>query len=263
MTETSIFPGATPVSDAGMDMMPPTNDHDDSEGGGNRRNLMIIGAVAGVIIVLAAAYMLLHKSPSSTPQLARPPATAPVKPVTTTHTGASKGSTKGSSNGKGASHGKGTTLPKVAKQPTVRDPFKPLVTAPVTTGGAASSTTTVTPTTTTTTNPNSGIPVTTTTTPPVTTPPSTTTTPGTGGKTVGPPLSIQLMSTNGQKATFKVVYAQHKFRRFIVQAPSATSDTGTVFDKVFALIGVQNGQATIQVGDDTPFDLATGVSHVV
>jgi hypothetical protein len=36
-----------------------------------------------------------------------------------------------------------------------------------------------------------------------------------------------------------------------------------VFDKVFALIGIQRGVATIQIGDATPFDLTTGIAHSV
>jgi hypothetical protein len=98
---------------------------------------------------------------------------------------------------------------------------------------------------------------------PVTTPTTPTTTTTGTGKTSGGPQWIQLMSVHGQDATFNVGYAHHKFRRFTVSAPKAGSTTGTVFDKIFALIGVQSGEATVQIGDGTPFDLETGISHTV
>ncbi|MBV9486435.1 MAG: hypothetical protein JO246_10290, partial [Frankiaceae bacterium] len=162
--------------------------------------------------------------------------------------------------------GKPATLPKKAKKTSVRDPFKALVLAPVATSGTAESTTTVnapggSQNTTTT---NDG-----TTTTPVTqpsqpvTPSQPPTTPPGHGKTSGAPLWIQLMHVTGDRATFNVGYAHHKFRKFVVQAPKASAQRGTVFDKIFALIGIQNGAVTIQIGDDTPFDLTKGVSHVV
>jgi len=98
-----------------------------------------------------------------------------------------------------------------------------------------------------------------------TTVPASGTTKTTGnGTTSGDPQWIQLESTKGTtKATFKVGYAGGKYRVYVVQAPKATSTTGTVFDTEFALIGVQHGSATIQIGDATPFDLPTGVAHKV
>jgi hypothetical protein len=243
MTETSILSGAAPSTDAGIDMVPPGTGSDESEGG-NRRRLLILGAIAGVIVLAAAAYMLLHKSSST------PTAAPPVPSTTVVHHAAPPKTPKGKGHG-----GKSTSLPKKANHATVRDPFLALVTAPVqTTGGAASTTTVTAPTA-----PTTG------TTPVVTPTTGTTTTTPTkgGGKTAGAPLWIQLTRTHGQAATFKVGYAHHKFRLFDVQAPTPTSNSGTVFDKVFALIGVQNGQATLQIGDATPFDLSEGLSHVV
>jgi hypothetical protein len=80
----------------------------------------------------------------------------------------------------------------------------------------------------------------------------------------GQPLWIRLVSTNGDKsATFDVGYPHHKFHRFKVLAPPPSATRGTVFDKVFALLGIQSGTVTMQIGDATPFDLSTGVAHSV
>ena len=49
--------------------------------------------------------------------------------------------------------------------------------------------------------------------------------------------------------------------RFTVTAPGPGSTTGTIFDNEFALLSIQGNEVTIQVGDDTPFDLRKGVSH--
>jgi hypothetical protein len=242
MTETSILPGAEPSTDEGVDMVPPGTGPEEPDDG-HRRRLMIIGAIAGVIVLAAAAYMLLHKSPSTPAPFV--PRSGAVHTTTPSH--APKPS-KGNGNPK--------TLPKKANHPTVRDPFNPLLLAPVATNGAPASTTKVTAPTT--------APVPTTGTAPVPQPTApTTTTPGSGNPANGSPLWIELMKTRGRSAVFDVGYAHHSFRKFVVQAPKATSQHGTVFDKVFALIGVQNGQVTLQIGDATPFDLAKGVSHTV
>jgi hypothetical protein len=262
MTETSTINGPATSSDSGIDMVSPAAGVDDVDGG-NRRRLVILGAVVGVVVLAAAAFLLLHKGSSSTPdQTFVPRSSHPVAaPSSASHSGATKGSSK---SGNGSGHqSQPTKLPKKAKRPSVRDPFKALVLPPVTTSGTASSTTTVTapsaqPTAPVGVQPSQPVVQ------PVPQPTSSsTTTPGHGGKTTGAPLWIQLMKTHLDKATFKVGYAHHKFRKFVVQAPKPSSQQGTVFDKVFALIGIQNGAATIQIGDDTPFDLTTGVSHVV
>ena len=89
--------------------------------------------------------------------------------------------------------------------------------------------------------------------------------PSTGNQgTSGAPLWVELLSVQGTRsATFDVGYAHHKFRRFKVIAPSPTSARGTVFDGEFALLGIQGDTVTIQVGDDTPFDLTPKVAHSV
>jgi hypothetical protein len=259
MTETSILPGAAPATDSGIDMVPPGTGVEESDSGSNRRNLMILGAIAGVIVLAAAAFMLLHKSsPAAQPFVPHSAAGAPSNPAPA-HSAkpGANGSGHGNSNG-----GKPATLPKKAKHSAVRDPFAALVLAPVQTSGDASSTTTVTAPSAAPSQP----PVGTVPTEPVIQPTdggTQTTTPGNGGKTTGAPLSIQLKGVTGQKATFDVFYAHHKFRKFVVEAPRPSSQRGTVFDKIFALIGIQNGQVTIQIGDDTPFDLSTGISHAV
>lgn len=259
MSETSIISDAAPLAESGIDMVPPGTGVEESEGGGDRRRLMIIGAVVGLLVVVAAAYLLLHKgSPASSDSSfvphsthAAPPASSGKAPATGT-----KAPATGSATGKVATTP--VKLPRKAKAPQARDPFKPLILAPVAAGaGGATTTTTVTaptaaPTGSTQTTPTGTVPA----------PAPSQTTTG-HGTTQGTPLWIQLMSVKGDQATFKVGYAQHKFRRFIVQAPKAASSTGTVFDNVFALIGIQNGQVTIQIGDDTPFDLSRGISHAV
>jgi hypothetical protein len=247
MTETPIISGEAPPTDSGVGMLP-SNEDSDAADGGNRRRLMIIGTVAGLIILAAAAYLLLHKSPSSTPTSGAVPRGV----VVVHHTTPAKSHTAA----KGAKKTKSVKVVKVAHGPQVVDPFAPLVTAPVATTGAPASSSTVTSSSTApSTAPSTG-------TQPVTTPSTgTTTTTGTG-KTAGGPLWIQLMSASGQTAHFKVGYAHHKFRDFTVLAPKASSDQGTVFAHEFALISVQSGQATIQIGDGAPFILTTGVSHV-
>jgi hypothetical protein len=245
MTETSILPGAEPATGEGADMTPPGIGAEETDGR-DRRRLLIIGAIVGAIVLAAAAYLLLHKGSSSPAPLVAPAAAGPAS-VTTPSKAPKPG--KNSGNPK--------TLPKKANRPDVRDPFNPLVVAPVTTGGAPASTTTVKA-------PSAGSGTAPTSTTPVTTPTSpSSTTPGTGKSTSGGPLWIELMRVHGRSALFDVGYAHHSFRKFVVQAPTPSSSQGTVFDKVFALIGVQDGEATLQIGDATPFDLAKGISHTV
>jgi hypothetical protein len=237
MSDTSILPG---LGREAVDPDPnvPASDAD-SVGGDNRRKLLMAGAGAGVIIVGAAAFFLLHGGGSSTPDTL-----APVPHGVVSHKAAAATKTKPGS----------TTLPKVDKHRIVRDPFAPIITAPVATTGSASSTTVSATSTSPATSTTTTTPVTTTTTPVTTT----------SNAPAGSPIWIELVKTNGDKtATFKVGYRHHQFRQFTVSAPAPSADKGTVFDKEFALIGVQNGQATLQVGDATPFDLAKGVAHVL
>jgi hypothetical protein len=251
MSETSILPGAGNPTDAGIGAEPPDSDVEDTDGG-SRRRLMILGAIAGVIVLAAVAYLLLHKSSPATVATPVPP-TAVQSTAPKAHSG-SKATHKGSPS----------TLPKVAKQAAVRDPFTPLVVAPIATGDAPASSTKVTNPTGTSTPPATTVTTTGGTNPVTVQPQPTASSTTTGnGHTAGSPQWIQLMKVHGQTATFDVGYAHHKFRRFIVSAPKADSAQGTVFDKIFALIGVQNGEATVQIGDATPFDLETGISHTV
>jgi hypothetical protein len=251
MSDTSILPGAGPSTESDVDMVPPGTGVEESESVGDRRRILIIGAVAGAIVLAVAAYMLLHGGSSSSTQTFVP-----------THAGGTGHSAaptprQGGSGNNGGNSSKAPTLPKKAKHQSVRDPFKPLVLAPVTTDTGPTTTTTVkAPKTLPSTSPTTPVAPTT----PVSPPPSGTSSPPTTG---AGPQWIQLKRVHGRTAVFDVGYRHHKFRRFAVQAPPAGSQQGTVFDKIFALIGIQNHGATIQIGDDTPFDLTKGVSHVV
>jgi hypothetical protein len=241
MTETSILPVSS-------DNAQPPGDHQDSEDGGaagaNRRKLLIAGGVAGVAVLAVAAFMLLHGgSSSATPGAAVVPH-GTVKPAV-------------SAQPTSAGSGKKTTLPKKSKVQAGRNPFIPLFAAPVTGDTAVGGTTTVT-----------SVPSTGTTAPPVvgSSPAPTPTSPPVGA--LGAPKYIELLSTKGTRsATFRVGYAHHKFKQFAVSAPAAGASTGTVFATDFALIQVRSsgvphqGIATIQIGDDAPFDISGGVSR--
>jgi hypothetical protein len=235
MTDTSILSEGAASTD-GTGMLPDQGDGDGAEGG-NRRRLLIIGTVAGVIILALAAYLLLHKGSSSSSS------SGGLVPRGVVQSAPAKAHHAAKTTKKAAS----TKLPKVAKGPAAKDPFKALILPPVVTSGAPASTSTVAPTTAPTT------PVTTPTTGP-------TTNPGSGQSAAGP-LWIELTSATGNIANFKVGYAHHKFREFTVRAPKASSDQGTVFAKEFALISVQDGAATVQIGDGAPFILTVGISH--
>ncbi|MDQ1696839.1 MAG: hypothetical protein QOJ03_2192, partial [Frankiaceae bacterium] len=75
---------------------------------------------------------------------------------------------------------------------------------------------------------------------------------------------VELVSVKGtSSATFVVGYSNGKKSRTVqyshVAAP--TSSLGTTFGGVFALLSVQDGTATVQLGDGTPFDLAPGFGN--
>jgi hypothetical protein len=77
---------------------------------------------------------------------------------------------------------------------------------------------------------------------------------------------VELVRTSGTKsATFVVGYSNGKSlitKTFSnVLAPKAGSTSGTTFAKRFALLSVQNGEATIQFGDGTPMDIAPGAAN--
>jgi hypothetical protein len=151
--------------------------------------------------------------------------------------------------------GSGTTktrLPKKSKVQAGRDPFAPLITAPVTTGTAVGTTTLVG---------SSPAPDPTASAPAAgPTPAPTPTAPAAGP--LGTPKYVQLLTTKGtHTATFRVGYKNHKFKQFRVTAPSAGASSGTVFALDFALISVKSGIATIQIGDGPPFQLTPGVAR--
>jgi hypothetical protein len=266
MTESSILPGGVPGGGGGGVGVPTPYGFDDEPGGGDRRRLMILGGIAGVVVLLLAAYLLLHGSgggssnDSSTGLVPRGTPNAAVSP--------SPSSTSGG-NGTKPQQSPGTKLPPKSHTRLARDPFKALFsTAPPSAGGGAATGTDTGETGT------GGAPVTVTTVgpEPVTSTgtvipggPSEGGTPssGTGGVTTqGDPIWVELISTNGVKdAVFDVGYQAHKFRRFTVSAPAAGSTAGTIFDDEFSLLSIQGRQVTLQVGDDTPFDLHEGVEH--
>jgi hypothetical protein len=262
MTETSILPGASPVGDAGNPMVPVPPDADEPSGD-NRRRLMILGLIAAIVVIAAAAYLLLHKSSSSSDSGSFTPP-APV-PTSATHTGSTGTTTtaKGSTSHGGTKGAKtGTTLPRKSHTALVRDPFHPLVSAPVAGSNAGPSATTAPVSSTTVT------PAPQSTSPTVVINPTTPTSGGTpttgthGQTTTGAPIYVRLISVQGtHSAIFDVGYAHNKFRRFKVIAPDPNSARGTVFDAEFALLGVQGSTATVQIGDDTPFDLSIREAH--
>jgi hypothetical protein len=235
VTESSILPGTAPAAPADPGVPPPL-DFDEPEGG-DRRRLIIIGAVLLALVLVVVAFMALkgHGSSSQTlPPVVRgtPPAAQPAP-----SSSAAAGKT-------------GTMLPKKSTKQLARNPFKPLISTPGPGAGSASSI--------------NGAPVT------AVTPPASgvgqPTSPSQGGTAPvgGHPQWIELVSTQGSSsALFAVGYAHNKVYRFDVAAPKAGSAQGTVFDGEFSLLSIQDGQATIQVGDDTPFDLRPKTVHSV
>jgi len=204
--------------------------YDDEDGGNdNRRKLAIVGAVLGVLVLVVVAFFLLKGGGSS--------ATSDSSFAVPTHHAAKPAS---------APKAPATvTLPKVVNNPGGKDPFKPLYTPPAPKPSTAPSTATV-PTTTTT------IPA------------------GSSTGTTAPaaasyaPVWIELVSVSGTKsATFVVGYSNGKSLRTStyknVAAP--TNSLRTDFGNVFSLLSIQDGEATVQFGDGSPFDLLPGSSH--
>ena len=208
--------------------------YDDEDGGNeHRRKLVLVGAAAGVLVLVVVAFFLLKGGGSSTssdqsfsvPTHHHPAKTAP------------------------AAHAPATvTLPKVVTAPVGKDPFKPLYVAPKPAPSAPAQSATTTPATSTT----------------------TTVSTGTSGGTTAPatasyaPVWIELVSVNGTKsATFVVGYSNGKSLRTSayknVAAP--TNSLRTDFGNVFSLLSIQDGEATVQFGDGSPFDLLPGASH--
>jgi hypothetical protein len=213
-----------PILPAGMD---------DEDGGDSRRKLLIVGAVLAVLVIGVVAFFLLKGGGSSASSDSSfvVPHHKTVAPAAPGHQAAVK-------------------LPKVVAAPAGRDPFKALYTAPVAAPSAPAK--------------GGSTPTTTTTPPPVTVPN------GSSGGTVAPPTAafapvwIQLSRVNGaSSATFVVGYSNGRSLRTTTYTNIAapTHSLRTEFGNVFSLLSVQDGEATVQFGDGSPFDLAPGATH--
>jgi hypothetical protein len=242
MSDPSILPGAQLPHSGGNEM--PYPDFDEPAGD-DRRRLFIIGGIAAVVLILIVGFLVLHGggggSGSDLGAVARgtPPAALTSPSPSASPTSSSSG------GGKGVA---GTKLPKKTHVVLARDPFKALIVVPTTgsdigsasVGGGSGGFS----------FPSGG---------------------ASGGAAPtevpasdGPPIWIELVKVNGASdAVFAVGYAHGKKFQFDVTAPAASSVQGTVFDEEFALLGIQDGGVTVQVGDATPFDLRPGVSHPV
>jgi hypothetical protein len=246
MTEHSSF-GTTAVAEPPAPLLPAGYD----EGGedGNRRKLAIVGAIVGVVVLLVAALFLLKGGSSS------PSSSAPVP------SGKAAGAKATGTTGTGAAH-QPIKLPKSFTGNLGRDPFKVLYVAPVAAAAGKGTGTSSTGTTGTTGKPSPG------------TSGSTGSTGSTGskggsGSGSGPqasfaPVWIELVGVKGTKsATFVVGYSNGKRSTTKpfggVLAP--TQSLRTQFGGVFALLSIQDGTATVQFGDGTPFDLAPGFGN--
>jgi hypothetical protein len=243
MTEQSTAFGGTTVAAPPAPLLPVGSD--DTPDDDNRRKLAVVGAVVGVAVLLIVAFFMLKGGGSSDSTAGLPaPHPAGAQP---------------SAGGHGAQ--KPVTLPKPYKGAVGRDPFKALVTAPV--AAAPSSAPGVPsvggqPTTvgTGTTGQPVGVPV--------TTPGSTGTGTGTGVPANFSPVWIELVHVNGTStASFVVGYSDGKKQKTVefkgVRAPQHS--LRTTFGRVFALLSLQDGTATVQLGDGTPFDLAPGFGN--
>jgi hypothetical protein len=228
MTQPQTAFGATAVAEPPAPFLPA-----DGEGAGsspdNRRKLAIVGGLVAVLVVAGAAFFLTRGH--------------------------------GSSNGNGnfvVPHGQvrhaaaaghsvaPIKLPKQVKQPDGRDPFKPLYTPPAPAKAAAPTGTTA---------PSTGA---------VTTVSSSTTSPTTAAPATFAPVWIELASVSGtQSATFVVGYSNGHSTKTVeyanVKAP--TNSLRTDFASVFALLSIQDGTATVQFGDGSPFDLFPGAAN--
>ncbi|HVW79673.1 MAG TPA: hypothetical protein VHB69_01875 [Mycobacteriales bacterium] len=243
MSDPSILPGSELPPESGGAPFP---DFDD-EGGDDRRRLYLIGGGVAVVLVLIVGFLLLHGGGSSSNDLGAVPQGTPnaslVSPSPNSSTGAG-------GSGKNAA---GTKLPKKTHVLLARDPFKPLFVVPTAPAGGSGSATVGTANV----GPGSGS---------FTFPSGGAS--GGGAPTqvpasYGPPIWIELIHAGSKDAVFDVGYAHGKKFRFDVTAPAPSAVQGTVFDEEFALLGIQDGSVTVQVGDATPFDLRPGVSHPV
>ncbi|MDQ1745799.1 MAG: hypothetical protein QOD07_62 [Frankiaceae bacterium] len=219
---TAVAEPPAPILPAGFD--------DEDGGSDNRRKLMMAGAAAGVLVLVVVAFFLLKGGGSS------PSADSFTVPQ---HHHAAKTAT-GAPGSTAA-----VTLPKIVTDAGGTDPFKPLYAPPPPKPAApAQSATAPTTPTVPVSGPTGG------TTPPV--------------AAAYAPVWIGLVSVDGTKsATFVVGYSNGKSLRTTsyknVVAP--TSSLRTDFGNVFSLLSIQDGEATVQFGDGSPFDLLPGASH--
>jgi hypothetical protein len=238
MSQQTVQPAAPGVVEPPAPLLP---DSDEQSGGAdNRRKLILAGAGLGVLLLVVVAFFLLKSGGSSSSDSFVPPHHTPR---------AAAGAQPASAP---------ITLPRqVTPQSSLRNPFKPLYVAPApasnvpAAGGTAGSTAGGTGTTTVSTGSNG-----------VSTGGSST---GTSAPTAPPPgyspVSIQLDKVVGvRSASFTVFYSNGKRALSIDYAnvPAPKGSTRTAFASVFSLLSIQDGQATVQYGDSTPFDLARG-----
>lgn len=211
----------------------------DSGGAGddNRRKLMLVGAVVGVLVLGIVAFFLMKGGGSSN--------NGDQQVTVKHHRHAAPAA---------AAQPPAVKLPRHVSAPIGRDPFKALYVAPpaATVGSSGSTGTTSTSGSTstsgTTTTGSTGSST------PTTTAPSAT----------WAPVAIQLVSLSGtSSATFKVTYSNGSKSKAVeylnIQAPK--NALRTTFGKVFALLSIQDGTATVQYGDGSPFDLAPGAAN--
>ena len=227
--QTFSGPG-TAVAQPPAPILPPGFDDEDG-GNDNRRNLLIVGAVLGVLVLGVVAFFLLKSGGSSTSSdssFVVPHHSAKSAPAT--HSGSAPA----------------VKLPKVVNAPAGKDPFKPLYVAPPPKAAAPA---------------KAAAPVTTTTTTVPAGSSSGSTAPATASYA---PVWIELASVNGTKsATFIVGYSNGKSLKTSTYSNVAapTNSLRTDFGNVFSLLSIQDGEATVQFGDGSPFDLSPGASH--
>jgi hypothetical protein len=232
MSDTSILP----TSDADSAPVGVSVPDFDDDSGDDRRRLMLIGGGVVLVLVIVVAFLMLRGGGSSSDDLGAVPRGTP-------HSVASPaGGSDDHGNARADSDTAGSTLPKKSKRGLARDPFKALVRDEHTTTTGSGSSGVTTP---------AGS--------------SSSAEPPAGGDDVaaGTPVAVRVVSVTASSAVFDVTYAKHQVFRFEVPAPEPGSIKGTVFAKVFSLLGIQGHEVTLQVGDDTPIDLKKGASHSV